>query len=84
MYGAFFSRRPGPAAQRRDAMPRNLEREIRRNARGPKRAKGDSGEMEQHSLADQIEADRYLASKAAAKKRGAGLKLSKLVPPGTT
>jgi hypothetical protein len=61
---------------------KNLDRQIRKNAKGPKRAKGDSGEMEQHSLKDQIEADRYLASKKAARKKGAGLKMSKLVPPG--
>jgi len=39
--------------------------------------------MEQHSLKDQIEADRYLASKEAA-KRGLGVKRSKLVPPGAS
>ena len=64
-------------------MPKGLDNSIRRNARGPRRAKGDSGEMEQHSLKDQIEADRYLASKEAA-KRGLGVKRSKLVPPGAS
>jgi hypothetical protein len=61
----------------------NLDDTIRENASGPKRAKGDSTEMEQHSLPDQIAADRYLASKNAAKKKGLGIKTSKLVPPGT-
>lgn len=60
----------------------DLETSIRENASRPKRAKGDSGEVEQHSLADQIEADRYLASKKAAKSRNAGIKFFKLVPPG--
>ena len=63
-------------------MPEDLEDEILENAQGPKRARGDSGEMEQHSLKDQIEADRYLASKKAAKSKKR-LNLSKLVPPGT-
>jgi hypothetical protein len=39
--------------------------------------------MVQHSLPDQIAADRYLASKAATKKKGLGIKTAKLVPPGT-
>jgi hypothetical protein len=38
--------------------------------------------MEQHPLRDQIEADRYLNSKKAARSKGSGLKFSKLVPPG--
>ena len=61
----------------------DLEDNIRDNASGPKRAKGDSVEVEQHSLPDQIAADRYLNSKAAAKKKGLGIKLTKLSPPGT-
>lgn len=56
---------------------------IRENAAGPKRAKGDSAEMEQHPLGDQIAADRYLASKGATRRKGLGIGLKKLVPPGT-
>ena len=41
-------------------MPDDLEESIKENAEGPKRAKGDSSEVEQHALKDQIEADRYL------------------------
>jgi len=63
-------------------MPDDLNDTIRENAKGPKRAKGDSGEVEQHSLAEQIEADRYLNSKKAAKVKGLGVRMSKLVPPG--
>jgi len=59
-----------------------VEESIRDNAAGPRRARGDSGEVEQHSLAEQIAADRYLASKDAANKAGRGLRVSKLVPPG--
>ena len=63
-------------------MAGSLEREIRRNARGPKRARGDSGEVEQHGLAEQIEADRYLESKKASRARGRALRRTKMVPPG--
>ncbi len=64
-------------------MADELEDTIRENAAGPKRAKGDSAEMEQHPLPDQIAADRYLASKNATKKKGLGAIFKKLVPPGT-
>ena len=42
-----------------------LEEAIRRNASGPKSAEVDGQKVEQHSLADQIAADEYLASKKA-------------------
>ena len=61
----------------------NLEQAIRDNAAGPAQAAGDSGSVEQHSLKDQIEADRYLASKNAARKPGLGIKFAKIVPPGS-
>ena len=62
-------------------MADNLEQAIRENAQGPAEAKGDSGSMRQHDLKDQVEADRYLTSKDAVRK-GRGLRLTKLVPPG--
>lgn len=61
-----------------------LDDAIRENAGGPKRASGDAGSVEQHSLKDQIEADRYLNSKAAVKKKRLGIKVTKAIPPGTT
>ena len=64
-------------------MAEALEQAIRENAAGPKKAQGDAGSVEQHDLADQIEADRYLASKEAA-KRGLGVKMTKVVPPGAS
>ena len=64
-------------------MAEELDNTIRDNAAGPKRASGDSGSVEQHSLKDQLEADRYLASKKAARSKGLGIRLSKLVPPGS-
>jgi len=62
-------------------MAEDLKDTIRENASGPKRAQGDSGSVEQHDLKDQIEADRYLSSKEAAKK-GLGVRMTKVVPPG--
>jgi len=59
-----------------------LEETIRQNAQGPAKASGDAGSVEQHSLPDQIEADRYLASKGAAANTKRGLRFNKLVPPG--
>jgi hypothetical protein len=63
-------------------MADDLEQTIRDNADGPAKASGDSGSMEQHKLSDQIAADRYLASKQAAKSRRLGLRFTKIVPPG--
>ena len=62
-------------------MAEDLEQNIRDNAAGPKRAQADSVSVEQHSLTEQIEADRYLSSKVAAKK-GLGVRMTKVVPPG--
>ena len=51
---------------------------------GPKKATGDSGSIEQHSLPDQIAAQKFLASQKAAQSKGLGIKLVKLSPDGTT
>ena len=59
-----------------------LDDTIRQNATGPARASVDGQSVDQHSLADQIAADRYLASKQASRKAGLGVKTSKLIPPG--
>ena len=69
--------------RREKTVAENLDTQIRDNAAGPKKATGDSGSVEQHSLNDQIAADRYLASKKAARSKGLGIRLSKLVPPGS-
>jgi hypothetical protein len=55
---------------------------IRENASGPVKASGDQGSFEQHSIEDQIAADRYLASKAAASKPHRGMRFTRIVPPG--
>lgn len=59
-----------------------LDDSIRENAQGPAKASGDAGSVEQHKLSEQIEADRYLAAKQAAKSKSRGLKFNKLMPPG--
>jgi hypothetical protein len=63
-------------------MADDLDNTILENAQGPAKASGDAGSVEQHKLAEQIEADRYLASKTAAKSKKRGLRFNKLVPPG--
>jgi len=50
---------------------------------GIRRASGDSGSVEQHPLPDQIAADRYVASRTASRKKGLGIKLLKIVAPGS-
>lgn len=64
-------------------MAEDLNDVIKDNAQGPKRAKGDSAEMEQHSLPDQIAADKYLAAKEARKNPAKAFTRAKIVPPGT-
>ena len=62
----------------------NLKDVILENAKGPKKVQGDSGSVEQHSLQDQIAAERFLQSKQATRKPGLGIRLIKLSPDGTT
>ena len=54
-------------------------------AQGPKRVRTDAGEVESQSLADMIEADKYLASRnaTAAGNTHRGLRFNKLIPPGS-
>ena len=61
----------------------DLGNTIRESASNPKRASGDSGSVEQHSLTDQIAADKYLESKKASRSKGLGVKLVKISPGGT-
>ncbi len=65
-------------------MADDLKDSIRDNAQGPAKAAGDAGSVEQHKLADQIAADKYLASKEAAKSKRRGLVFNKFVPPGAS
>jgi hypothetical protein len=62
-------------------MPDDLNDAIRESAKGPAKASGDAGSVEQHKLSEQIAADKYLASKDAATQPRRGLRFNKLVPP---
>ena len=61
-----------------------LKDAILENAKGPKRVQGDSGSVEQHSLKDQIEAERFLQSKKATQGQGFPVRLFKISPDGAT
>jgi ribosomal protein L12E/L44/L45/RPP1/RPP2 len=52
---------------------------------GPKRVRTDAGEVEAHDLDQIIEADKYLAAKAAASSanKHRGLRFNRIIPPGT-
>jgi len=63
-------------------MSQEMEQTIRENATGPRKASGDAGSVEQHSLADQIAADKHLSGRKAAAGPGLGIRLIKLAPPG--
>ena len=63
-------------------MAEDLDNVIRDNASGPAKAAGDGISIEQHSLADQIAADKYLSQKAAGRNPAKALTRVKIVPPG--
>jgi len=65
-------------------MPEDIQQAIRDNAQGPTRGTGDAGSVEQHSIDEQIRADRHLAEQTAAKKPRRGLRFTKLISPGPT
>jgi hypothetical protein len=54
---------------------------IRENALGLKKASNDAGSVEQHSIPDQIAAERFTASKEAMSRPHRGLRISRIVPP---
>jgi len=58
---------------------------INTNAQGVRKASGDQGSAEMHSIGDQIKADKYASSKSAVRKRNpfAGMRF-KCRPPGAT
>ena len=69
---------PAPAI-----MTEDLENTIEQNAAGPKQASADGVNVQQHSLPDQIAADKYLAAKkAAATNPAKAFTRVKIVPPG--
>lgn len=64
-------------------MAEELDNTIETNAKGPKQAGADGVSVQQHSLPDQIAADKYLASKRAGRNPAKALTRVKIVPPGT-
>ena len=65
-------------------MSEDLDNVIKQNAEGPRQANVDGVNVQQHSLPDQIAADKYLASKTAVSKNPAkAFTRVKIVPPGT-
>lgn len=57
---------------------------IAENLNKPRRFATKDASAEQHSLTDQIAAERHLANKASARSRGIGIRYFKLVPPGAS
>jgi hypothetical protein len=64
-------------------MADDLDNAIKTNAQGPKQATADGVTVQQHSLADQIAADKYLASKRAGRNPARAITRVKIVSPGT-
>lgn len=61
----------------------NLTNTIAENAAGPASASGDASSVSQHSLKDQIEADKYLANKSAlGTNKKLGIKFFRIKPGG--
>lgn len=65
-------------------MADDLKDVIQQNAEGPESAEVDGVRTKQHSLRDQIEADKYLAGKTSAQAGGMGFRFVKLSPPGAS
>ena len=62
----------------------DLDDAIEQNAAGPKQVTSDGVTVQQHSLADQITADKHLAAKRAMSSNPVKAFVRvKIVPPGT-
>ena len=59
--------------------------DIEQNAQGPESVETDGTRIKQHSLRDQIAADRYLANRnALSRGPSKSVVIVKIVPPGIT
>jgi len=56
---------------------------LQKNARGPRSVRGDQGEVQQHSIPDQIEADRYLAARQKRRRPYRALRFAKISHGGS-
>ena len=63
-------------------MSDSLESTIETNAQGPAKVESDDISVQQHSLKDQIAADKHLTGKRATGKKGWGLRFAKMSPSG--
>ena len=80
----FFFGSRGLLSDLEISMADEIENAIRQNALGPDSAEADGVKVKQHSLADQIAADKYLAGKDAASRNPArAFTRVKIVAPGT-
>lgn len=61
----------------------DLSTDIETAAKAPKAVNVDGINVQAPDVGDQIEADRYLKSNAAAKRKDRGLHITKLKPPGS-
>lgn len=61
----------------------DLSATIAAAAAKPQRVKAGDVEVQGHSLADLVEADKHLSRKAAGRSRTGGLRFTKIVNPGT-
>lgn len=61
-----------------------MSEEIKTNSLKPKVIKGDRGEVEQHSISDQIAADKYEAAKKVSASPFKAMKKAKIIFGGTT
>lgn len=60
-----------------------IEDTIAANVAKPASVSSDAGSVSQHSLSEQIAADKYLEGKTATSSQPhRGLRLTKIVPPG--
>ncbi|NQW46609.1 MAG: hypothetical protein HQ464_02450 [Planctomycetes bacterium] len=66
----------------RRRMSDEIQDAIESTAKGPARVRTDAGEVEAQDISKQIEADKYLAAKAAANRASRGLRFNQIVPGG--
>ena len=65
-----------------DKEPQNIREAIEQNAMGPRRVQRADESVDQHSLAQQIEAAKFLEQEDAAKTPARGLRFTRLRSPG--
>ena len=64
-------------------MAEDIKDAIQQNAEGPSMARGDSGEVRQHTLEDQVKADKYLAANQGLQRNHGGIRMVKLQASGS-